>query len=68
MSSASSQYVEHRIQRKQGHIYTRNYFGNGPVFVLMHGFPDNLHIYDKLVQYLTRAGRRVEALRLPLFP
>jgi pimeloyl-ACP methyl ester carboxylesterase len=27
----------------------------------MHGFPDNLHIYDDLVPYLVAAGRRVVA-------
>ena len=25
----------------------------------MHGFPDNLHIYDDLVPHLVAAGRRV---------
>jgi haloalkane dehalogenase len=27
----------------------------------MHGFPDNLHIYDDLIPYLTKSGRRVVA-------
>jgi haloalkane dehalogenase len=27
----------------------------------MHGFPDNLHIYDELIPYLTASGRRVVA-------
>jgi pimeloyl-ACP methyl ester carboxylesterase len=27
----------------------------------MHGFPDNLHIYDRLIPYLVAAGRRVVA-------
>jgi alpha-beta hydrolase superfamily lysophospholipase len=27
--------------------------------VLMHGFPDNLHIYDDLIPYLVAGGRRV---------
>jgi haloalkane dehalogenase len=27
--------------------------------VMLHGFPDNLHIYDYVVPYLTAAGRRV---------
>jgi haloalkane dehalogenase len=29
--------------------------------VLMHGFPDNLRIYDDLIPYLTATGRRVVA-------
>jgi haloalkane dehalogenase len=52
-------FVEHTVQREQGKLYARNYEGAGPAFVLMHGFPDNLRIYDDLVPYLTAAGRRV---------
>ena len=26
---------------------------------MLHGFPDNLHIYDYVVPYLTAVGRRV---------
>src|SRR5215470_17086398 len=40
-------------------IYAREYPGREPAFVMLHGFPDNLRIYDYLVPYLTRAGRRV---------
>lgn len=50
---------EQFIQREQGRIYTRDYSGAGPAFVLMHGFPDNLHIYDDLVPFLVAGGRRV---------
>ena len=50
---------EHRVPRGQGSIYARDYSGAGPAFVLMHGFPDNLHIYDDLVPYLVAAGRRI---------
>ncbi|UGY15073.1 alpha/beta hydrolase [Bradyrhizobium septentrionale] len=52
-------YVEHRISSGGGVVYAREYPGQDPAFVMMHGFPDNLHIYDYLVPYLTRAGRRV---------
>lgn len=52
-------YVEHRISSGGHIIYAREYPGKDPAFVMMHGFPDNLHIYDYLVPYLTRAGRRV---------
>jgi haloalkane dehalogenase len=45
-------FTEHHIQREQGRVYARKYEGAGPAFVLMHGFPDNLRIYDYLVPYL----------------
>ena len=40
-------------------IYAREYPGKEPAYVMLHGFPDNLHIYDYVVPYLTQAGRRV---------
>lgn len=52
-------YTEHWIAREGGRLYARHYPGTGPAFVLMHGFPDNLHIYDGLVPHLTLAGRSV---------
>jgi pimeloyl-ACP methyl ester carboxylesterase len=58
MNSTTS-FVEHRVPRKGGEIYARVYEGTGPAFVLMHGFPDNLHIYDDLIPYLVAGGRRV---------
>ncbi len=45
-------YTEHRILRGASAIYARHYAGTGPALVLMHGFPDNLHIYDRLIPYL----------------
>jgi haloalkane dehalogenase len=52
-------FVEHRVPRGNGSVYARDYAGVGPAFVLMHGFPDNLHIWDDLVPHLTASGRRV---------
>jgi pimeloyl-ACP methyl ester carboxylesterase len=52
-------FVERNVTHDGHRIYTREYPGKGPAFVLIHGFPDNLHIYDYVVPYLTRAGRRV---------
>ncbi len=46
-------FVEHIVQRDQHRIYAREYAGNEPSIVLMHGFPDNLHLYDRLVPYLS---------------
>jgi haloalkane dehalogenase len=52
-------FVEHHVPRENGKVYARDYKGAGPAFVLMHGFPDNLHIWDDLVPYLIASGRRV---------
>ena len=54
-------FTEHRVPRDHGSIYVRDYAGAGPAFVLMHGFPDNLHIYDYLIPHLVARGRRVVA-------
>jgi pimeloyl-ACP methyl ester carboxylesterase len=41
-----------------GHrIHVEEHPGDGPAIVLMHGFPDNRHLYDRLLPFL--AGRRV---------
>jgi pimeloyl-ACP methyl ester carboxylesterase len=52
-------FIEHYVPREQGRVYVREYAGTDPAFVLMHGFPDNLHIYDQLILHLVAAGRRV---------
>jgi haloalkane dehalogenase len=54
-------FTEHRIAQGQGNLYVRDYAGSGPAFVLLHGFPDNSHIYDDLIPYLVAAGRRTVA-------
>ena len=59
--STTVPFTEHRIARGSDSIYARDHAGTGPAFVLMHGFPDNLRIYDDLVPYLVAAGRRVVA-------
>ena len=48
---------EHLIPRGPHHLYARDYAGKEPAIVLLHGFPDNLHLYDRLVPELAR--RRV---------
>lgn len=45
--------VDHHGHR----IHAVEHPGAGPAIVLMHGFPDNLHLYDRVVPLL--AGRRV---------
>ncbi|TIV94154.1 MAG: alpha/beta hydrolase, partial [Mesorhizobium sp.] len=56
MSSDPGEFSEHRIPRGEGSLYARDYAGAGPAFVLMHGFPDNLHIWDDLVPHLVTSG------------
>jgi haloalkane dehalogenase len=51
------EYEEHMVPRGPYQIYAREYAGEEPAIVLMHGFPDNLHLYDRLVPRLS--GRRV---------
>lgn len=40
-------------------IYVRDYPGKEPAIVLMHGFPDNLHLYDRVVPRLSPPRRVV---------
>ena len=47
------------VQRNQHRIYVREYPGAEPTIVLMHGFPDNLHLYDRLVPHLSPLRRVV---------
>jgi len=50
-------YREHFVYRNQHKIYVREYAGEDPAIILMHGFPDNLHLYDRLVPHLSPARR-----------
>src|SRR5512144_930471 len=52
-------YKEHFVQRDHHRIYVREYAGNEPAIILMHGFPDNLHLYDRLVPHLSPPRRVV---------
>lgn len=48
---------EHWIRRGRHRIYAREYPGRGPAIVLMHGFPDDLSLYDRVIPHLR--GRHV---------
>src|SRR5215469_13422884 len=50
-------YQETFVQRNQHRIYVRDHPGEEPTVILMHGFPDNLHLYDRLVPYLSPPRR-----------
>ncbi len=52
-------YEETFVQRNQHRIYVQEHPGEEPTIVLMHGFPDNLHLYDRLVPYLSPPHRVV---------
>jgi haloalkane dehalogenase len=52
-------YTEHVVQRGSYHIYAREYPGEEPPIVLMHGFPDNVHLYDRLLPWLSPSRRVV---------
>lgn len=50
-------YQETFVQRNQHRIYIREYPGEEPTIILMHGFPDNLHLYDRLSPRLSPPRR-----------
>jgi haloalkane dehalogenase len=52
-------FTAHSVRFEGHRLYVRDYPGRGPAFVLMHGFPDNLHLYDRLIPHLR--GRRTIA-------
>ena len=53
---------ERRTDTPNGHVFVREIPGEDPPIVLMHGFPDDHRIYDKLLPRL--APRRAVDLRL----
>jgi haloalkane dehalogenase len=52
-------YEEKIVQLDQHQIYARVYSGEEPTIILMHGFPDNVHLYDRLVPHLSPPRRIV---------
>jgi haloalkane dehalogenase len=50
-------YRERSVRRDQHRIHVREYPGSEPSIVLMHGFPDNLHLYDRVFPHLSPARR-----------
>jgi pimeloyl-ACP methyl ester carboxylesterase len=51
--------TEGYVKKDQHRIYVHDYAGDEPAIVLMHGFPDNLHLYDRLIPYLSPLRRVV---------
>lgn len=58
-SSAPNGYRERYITRAGHRLYVRDYPGAGPVYVMVHGFPDNCRIYHDIASRLSASGRRV---------
>ncbi len=52
-------YTEHLVERGPYHISVREYPGEEPPIILMHGFPDNMHLYDRLLPWLADSRRVV---------
>jgi pimeloyl-ACP methyl ester carboxylesterase len=52
-------YQELSVRRDHHRIHAREYPGTEPAIILMHGFPDNLHLYDRLVPHLSPPRRVV---------
>jgi pimeloyl-ACP methyl ester carboxylesterase len=53
-------YRETFVQRNGHRIYVRDHPGAEPPIILMHGFPDNMHLYDRLApQLVPPRGRSV---------
>ena len=50
-------YQETLVRRNQHRIYVREHPGHEPTIILMHGFPDNLHLYDRLFPHLSPPRR-----------
>lgn len=50
-------YREVFVSRNEHRIYVRDHPGEEPAIVLMHGFPDNVHLYDRLLPYLSPSRR-----------
>ena len=57
LDAAKQPFQVHAIARGPYAIYAREYPGSEPALVLMHGFPDDLGLYDRLVPFLN--GRHV---------
>jgi haloalkane dehalogenase len=59
MSKVDTDVNEHYVDYAGGSLYVLDYAGEEPAIVLMHGFPDDHRIYDKLAPLLS--PRRVVA-------
>jgi haloalkane dehalogenase len=58
---AEHKFVEHMIPRDEYRLYAREFgrdhAGRGPTVIMMHGFPDSLHLYDLVAPAVARERR-----------
>src|ERR1700677_4634061 len=53
MTTTDTGVIEHSVTHERGSLHVLDYPGEEPAIVLMHGFPDDHRIYDKLVPLLS---------------
>jgi haloalkane dehalogenase len=53
MTSIDTRIIEHAVTHEGGSLHVLEYPGEEPAIVLMHGFPDDHRIYDKLMPLLS---------------
>ena len=53
MSKTDTDVNQHSVHHEGGSLYVLDYPGQEPAIVLMHGFPDDHRIYDKLAPLLS---------------
>ena len=53
MADASRDVTTRQIPTAMGLLYVADHPGDGPALVLMHGFPDDSRIYNRLVPLLS---------------
>ncbi len=59
MGERAQEGMKRYVARGAHRLCTWEYPGEGPAIVLMHGFPDNAHLYDRLVPCLSPPRRVV---------
>jgi haloalkane dehalogenase len=50
--------VENEVEMFDRRFYVRDHPGAEPAIILMHGFPDNVHLYDRVSLPLAAAPGR----------
>ena len=53
MTTIDADVIEHSVTHDRGSLHVLEYPGQEPAIVLMHGFPDDHRIYDKLLPLLS---------------
>jgi haloalkane dehalogenase len=53
VTTADAEVIEHSVYHDGARIHVLDYPGQEPAVVLMHGFPDDHRVYDKLVTFLS---------------